>query len=89
MTKVVDIFMVTRDPETGDPNGSTSQAGTTEDDGATVVIGLGYLPGIATAAANGDVTVTVLTTTQDVFEPTAADAVPDVENNTQTITFTR
>jgi hypothetical protein len=89
MPKVADIFMVTRDPETGDPTGSLSQAGTTEDDGATVLIGLGYLPGIATAAANGDVTVTVLTTTTDIFEPTAAEAVPDVENNTQTITFTR
>lgn len=89
MTKVADIFMVTRDPETGDPTGSMSQAGTTEDDGETVVIGLGYLPGIAAAAANGDVTVTVLTTTTDVFVPSAADAVPDTENNTQTISFTR
>ncbi len=88
MTKVADIFMITRDPETGDPTGSLSVGGATEDDGATVLIGLGYLPGIADAAALGDVTVRVLTTTEATITPTAAVSVPDVASNTQLIAFT-
>jgi hypothetical protein len=88
MTKVADIFMVTRDSETGEPSGSLSMAGTTEDDGTTVLIGIGYLPGIADAAALGDVTVRVLTTTEATIIPTAAVSVPDVASNTQLITFT-
>lgn len=87
MPKVADIFMITR-AEDGTPNGSLSKDGTTEDDGVTVQLGIGYLPGLAEAAALGDVTVTVLTTTQAQFVPTAAVAVPDVEAGTQLVTFT-
>ena len=69
-------------------NGSVQHYGTTEDEGVTVVVGLGYLPNIATAAAQGDVQVEVATTTIESFQPGGASAVPDVENNIQTITFT-
>lgn len=86
-TKTANIYMVLRD-ENGDINGSTEQSGLTDDEGATVVIGLGYLPGIAAAAANGDVSVTVLTVTETPLSPTGASTTPDYDNNTQTISFT-
>lgn len=87
MTKPVTITMQLRDEENNNI-GSTQTYGTTEDEGLTVVAGLGYLPDIATAATRGDVFVEVATTTINPFTPVAAASVPDIENNLQTITFT-
>lgn len=87
MAKPVTITMKLRDEE-NNIIGNTQNSGMTEDDGVTVLIGLGYLPNVAAAAALGDVTVEVATTTLATFEPVAAEAVPDVENNMQTIVFT-
>ncbi len=87
MGKPVTITMKLRDEE-NNIIGNVQNSGTTEDEGLTVVLGLGYLPNVAAAAALGDVIVEVATTTTATFEPVAAEAVPDVENNMQTITFT-
>lgn len=45
-TKTVDMSLTLRD-ETGFPYSAQNAVGTTEDDGVTVVIPLGYLPNIA------------------------------------------
>ena len=87
MAKPVTIRMKLRDEE-NNIIGNVQNSGTTEDEGLTVLLGLGYLPNVAAAAALGDVTVEVATTTLSTFEPVAAEAVPDVENNMQTIVFT-
>jgi hypothetical protein len=87
MAKPVTITMKLRDEE-NNIIGNVQNSGTTEDEGLTVLLGLGYLPNVAAAAALGDVTVEVATTTLSTFEPVAAEAVADVENNMQTITFT-
>lgn len=87
MAKPVTITMKLRDEE-NNIIGNVQNSGTTEDEGLTVLLGLGYLPNVAAAAALGDVTVEVATTTLSTFEPVAAEAVSDVENNMQTIVFT-
>lgn len=87
VTKVANVYMIMRDSG-GNENGSAEVSGWTDDDGQTVTLGLGYLPGIETAAANGDVTLRVVTEAVAQSYPTEAVTVPDYENNTQTITFT-
>lgn len=85
--KTAVVTMLTRDPE-GNVTGQLEVSGTTEDEGTTVVLGIGYLPGIESAAPQGDVTLRVVTETIDEHIPTEAVTVPDYDNNTQTITFT-
>jgi hypothetical protein len=83
--KQVDIFMTTRD-ENGEPNGSASMIGTTEDDGLTVQMPLGYLPGIQNAQP-GDIVRRVLTVNTTESQPGAPTVTPDTENGVQTLTF--
>lgn len=77
------ILLVQRDVD-GVANGETSFETTTADDGATVVIPIGYLPGLATALP-GDITVRVAAINETA--PVSASVVVDYETEQQTVTF--
>ena len=49
MRKSVSIVLQAFDPETGDPVGNHQATGYTDDEGVTVVVPAGYLPGIEAA----------------------------------------
>jgi hypothetical protein len=82
--KAVTVTMVTRD-ESGAANGYTAIEAHTPDDGTTVIMGVGNLPGIATAIAD-DIT-RVLQTLNTLPQVTVASLVEDYETGLQTITF--
>ncbi len=84
-TKGVNIFMLQRD-ENGDVSGSTSTYGTTEDEGATVLIGLGYVPGIENAPVT-DIELTLLPLPVQLPTPASVSRTDDVEANTSTLVF--
>lgn len=77
------IILVLRDVS-GDVNGETSFETTTADDGASVVIPIGHLPGLD-AALPGDITVRVATINE--IAPVSASVVVDYETEQQTVTF--
>lgn len=86
MRKEVGVCVLMRDSVTNEVSGTNACPGWTEDDGATVTMGIGNLPQLATAFP-GDVTLTV-------FQPSAiydpADFVSlaeDIENGLQVLTF--
>lgn len=83
-TKSAEVTMVLRDGETGDPVGTQSTMGQTEDDGVTVTMGLGNLPGIENCGP-GDLSVAV--STINILAPEGASVVVDTENEVQVITF--
>jgi hypothetical protein len=83
--KVAVVTMVTRDTLTNDPTGYTSIEAQTPDEGQTVIMGIGNLPGIATAIADD---ITVIVQTLNPMPPrTVASLVEDYETGLQTITF--
>jgi hypothetical protein len=83
--KVAVVTMVTRDTLTNDPTGYTSIEAQTPDEGQTVIMGIGNLPGIATAIADD---ITVIVQTLNPLPPrTVASLVEDYETGLQTITF--
>jgi hypothetical protein len=86
-TRSASIFCISRD-ENGTILGNTEVSGNTEDEGVTVVLGIGYLPALTSPYLQaGDVKVTVH---QPAIEyPTAAvtSVTPDEENGLQTVVF--
>lgn len=83
-TKSAEVTMILRDSETNVVVGSTSTMGQTEDDGLTVTMGLGNLPGIENAPP-GDISVAV--STVNILAPEGASVAVDTENERQIITF--
>lgn len=86
-TKTVSIQIVWRDPETNDVIAGENTTGTTEDEGATVVIGNGYVPNILTANP-ADIQRTLIPPPTELPPPSGVSRVDDVEANTSTLTFT-
>lgn len=86
MIKGITINCATRDPE-GNLNGNLETSGTTEDDGVTCVIGLGYLPQLSVAPPE-DIKLTVHQPVVDYMAPTVVSVTPDEENGQQTVVFT-
>lgn len=82
-TKSAEVTMVLRDNE-NNVVGTQSTMGQTEDDGVTVTMGLGNLPGIENCGP-GDLSVAV--STINILEPEGASVVVDTENERQIITF--
>lgn len=77
------VIVVSRDSE-GNANGEMSHESATPDDGVTVTMPIGYLPGLATALP-GDITVRVATINE--IAPVSASVVVDYETELQTVTF--
>lgn len=77
------VIVVSRDID-GVANGEMSYESTTPDEGVTVVMPIGYLPGLATALP-GDITVRVATINE--IAPVSASVVVDYETEQQTVTF--
>lgn len=83
----VTVFMLLRDSTTGEVVGSQEAYGTTEDDGATVVIPAGYIPAIGNAQP-GDVKVTVHKPSDEYPAATYVErSSVDEEANTWTLRF--
>jgi hypothetical protein len=83
--KVAAVTMVTRDTLTNEPTGYTTIEAQTPDDGETVIMGIGNLPGIVSAPAED---ITVVVQTLNTLPPrTVASLVEDYETGMQTITF--
>lgn len=85
MIKAATVTMVMRDAQTNEPVGTNSVEGATEDEGATVTMGIGNLPGLATAPV-GDITV-VLQTLTTLPTRAVSSITEDFETGLQTITF--
>lgn len=84
-TKTVSMSLTLRDPE-GNVIGSNNTEAHTEDDGLTITFGLGYLPGIDTAAPE-DIAITV--NQPAVIIPVASVSLDiDLVNEIQTLTVT-
>lgn len=81
--KSVTITCLLRDPE-GNVIGNTDATGTTEDEGQTCVIGLGYLSQLATAQP-GDVSLVVHQPATEYPEVDVVSVTPDIENNIQIV----
>lgn len=85
--KAVSIFCKTRDAE-GNENGNTEAQGTTEDEGVTCVIGLGYLSMLTNPNFQvGDAKVTVHQPAVEIENVAVVSVTPDEENGIQTIVF--
>ena len=83
--KYVDITMLTRNPEdTSEIIGQTSSNGYTDDDGATLIIGVGYLPGIENCQP-GDLRLAINTITEKF--PNVTGRTVDEENSVQIISL--
>lgn len=84
MTKSASVTTIIRD-ENGNSVSETTCEGLTNDDGATVVMGIGNLPAIGDCLA-GDIIVRV--STVNVTQPTLVSIDEDTETGLQTFTFT-
>ena len=71
--------------DNGEMNTTSTIETTTEDDGATIIIGRGYLPYIT----HEDAQITVNVSTVDSFTPTLTSVLDDIENDRQVLSFTR
>lgn len=85
MQKVVFVQVLIRDPE-NNIIGSECANGTTEDDGATITVPLGYLPNMANAAPN-DIILTVQPPPTTTSPVAMTGRVDDTENAISTITL--
>lgn len=81
-----DVTVILRDSE-GVQVGSESAIGTTDDDGATVVINYGYVPNILDAAPS-DITRTLLPPPVPLAPPSGVSRTDDAGANTSTLSFT-
>lgn len=84
-TKSIDLSLTLRD-ETGFPYSTQNAVGSTDDDGITVVIPLGYLPNIETAPLT-DLTANLLPLPVPVTPVSIVSRTNDYDNNTSTIVF--
>lgn len=85
MTKTADLSILIRDPE-GNVMGNQNAIGTTDDDGVTVVIPLGYLNDIQNVPLS-DLTFNVIAPAVPKAPTAVVSRVDDVENNVSTIVF--
>ena len=85
MTKTADLSILIRDPE-GNVMGNQNAIGTTDDDGVTVVVPLGYLTDIQNVPLS-DLTFNVIPPAVPKTPTTVISRVDDVENNISTIVF--
>jgi len=84
MTKSASVTTIIRD-ENGNSVSETTCEGSTNDDGVTVVMGIGNLPAIGDCLA-GDIIVRV--STVNVTQPTLVSIDEDAETGLQTFIFT-
>lgn len=84
-TKTVDLLLEVRDEE-GVVNVTHPAIGTTEDEGVTVVIPLGYIPPLPGAPVS-DLRMTLLPLPEPVFPTALISRVDDFEAGTSTLTF--
>jgi hypothetical protein len=84
-TQNCDVAVILRDSE-GVQVGSENALGTTEDNGVTVVVPLGYLPSLLTAPL-ADITRTVIPPPVYLPAPAGVSRLDDVEANTSTLSF--
>lgn len=86
-TKGVSIQVLIRDPDTNEVLTLEPAYGTTDDEGATVVIGNGYLPSLLTVDPV-NILRTLIPPPTDLPPPSGVSRVDDAEANTSTLTFT-
>ncbi len=84
-TKTVDLSLDVRDEE-GNVYFTHPAIGTTEDDGVTVVIPIGYLPPIEEAPLS-DLRMNLIPLAEPKFPVSLVSRVNDVEAGTSTLTF--
>ena len=86
MSKEVSVRVLMRDQETGEVVGENVCSGWTDDEGATVTMGIGNLPQLATAQP-GDIRLSVFQPSV-IYDPvTMISLVEDTESGMQTLTF--
>ena len=85
MTKTADLSILIRDPE-GNIVGNQNAIGTTDDEGVTVAIPLGYLNDIQNVPLS-DLTFNVIAPAVPKTPTAVVSRVDDVENNISTIVF--
>lgn len=87
MTKYVDLSILVRDPN--DPSfvmGNQNASGTTEDDGVTVVIPLGYLSELSNSTLQ-DLTMNVIQPVVPVVPSSLVSRTDDYETGMSTLVF--
>lgn len=84
-TKTADISITIRDAE-GNPISNQNATGTTDDEGVTVTINLGYLADIQSVPP-ADIVFNLIPPPVPLAPSGVVSRTDDVENNTSTITF--
>lgn len=81
------IQVLIRDPDTQEVISAETVQGTTEDEGATVVIPIGYVPNILTVPP-ADILRTLIPIPTELPLPSGISRTDDVVSETSTLTFT-
>lgn len=84
-TKAAFVQVVVRDPE-GNVIATDAANGTTDDEGVTITVPIGYLPNVENAAP-GDITVTVIPAATVINPAGYVSSSDDTENLTRTVIF--